>query len=386
MTVAIIDGIAAHYRLSLFQKLSIQQEIEYHLFASKETFLGIKTIDPYLASAEISDGGIRWTFIDNIVIFNRIIWQNNVLNITSKGNFDVYLFIGESNVISTWIGVIICKLRRKKIAFWGHGTYGNEKFVKKLIRQMFNKLPDSYLLYNERAKYLLKEEGIKEESLFVVYNSLNYDVHVNIRNYLEKNEISSLKRRLFPLNFDLPVLVFIGRLTPEKKIEQLVESVELLHRKGKKVNCIIIGSGDMEDILRKLVSSLDLEEYFSFYGACYEEKENALLLSMADCCISPGNVGLTAIHSLSFGTPVITHNDLPNQMPEVSSIIEGLTGELFDRNCVNDLAEKIEKLVFIKGKNHYSDHCIKLIDNYYNPYYQVKVFNMMVDYLTVKVS
>ena len=42
--------------------------------------------------------------------------------------------------------------------------------------------------------------------------------------------------------------------------------------------------------------------------------------------VSPGNVGLTAIHSLSYGTPVLTHNNFNNQMPEVESIQPGFNG------------------------------------------------------------
>jgi glycosyltransferase involved in cell wall biosynthesis len=382
MKVAIIDGIAAHYRLLLFQKLSQQADNEYKLFASKVPLNGIAIIDPALADLDASRGGVNWTFIHNVVVLKRIVWQKNVMRIAAKGKFDVYIFIGESHVISTWIGVALCRLRKRKIVFWGHGVYGNEKFIKKYFRRIFNKLPDAYLIYNERTKELLIKDGIKEEKLFVVYNSLNYDAHVVVRNSITREEICQLKKKLFLKNDELPVLLFIGRLTPEKKIDQLIGSINILHSKGKKVNCVIIGSGDEEMSLKKLVINYNLQDYIFFYGPGYNESQNGLLLSMANCCVSPGNVGLTAIHSLSFGTPVITHNDLPNQGPEVSSVIENFTGELFVRNDMDDLASHIEELVFIKGKEHYRDNCIKIIDDFYNPYYQIKIFNALIQYLT----
>ena len=57
------------------------------------------------------------------------------------------------------------------------------------------------------------------------------------------------------------------------------------------------------------------------------------------------NVGLTAIHSLSFGTPVLTHNNFDNQMPEVQAINEGENGGFFIENDLEDLIKKIEILV-----------------------------------------
>jgi len=382
MKVCIIDGIAAHYRLLLFQKLSQQLDIEYSIFASRKTHNGIAIIDSNLAGLDISHGGLNWTFIDNIVIFKRIIWQHDVIKIAAKNIFDIYIFPGEFHILSTWIAVAICKIRKKKVVFWGHGSYGNEKFIKKYLRQLFNKLPDAYLLYNERAKELLMKEGIKSKKLFLINNSLNYDSQILIRDSITKEAISLLKKSLFFINEDLPTLLFLGRLTKEKKIDQLIKSIDILHRMGKKVNCVIVGGGEQENFLKQLVFSLQLENWVHFYGPSYDEAENGLLLCMADCCVSPGNVGLNAIHSMSFGTPVITHNDLKHQGPEVSSIIENFTGELFERDNIDNLVEKIEEVIFVKGKKYYRDNCIKIVDDYYNPYYQIKIFSSLVQYLT----
>lgn len=384
MKVAIIDGIAAHYRLLLFQKLSQQVYPDYYLYASCSPLNGIATISSKLADLNVSNGGIKWKLIDNIVVFNRIIWQKDILRVAAKEKYDLYIFIGEFHAISTWIGVALCKIRNKKVAFWGHGSYGNERCLKKIIRKIFNRLPDGYLVYNERAKELLIHQGVKKENLFVINNSLNFDLHKEIRESISSRKIDSLKKKLFPSSCELPVLLFIGRLIPEKRIDQLIQSIDKMHQSGKKINCLIIGSGSEEGCLKNLTQSLNLEKYIHFFGPSYDETENGLMLSLADCCVSPGNVGLTAIHSMSFGTPVITHNDFSNQGPEASSIIENHTGEFFERNNVYDLAEKIKDTVFFKGKNHYSKNCIKMIKDYYNPDYQVEVFKRLAVYLTAK--
>jgi glycosyltransferase involved in cell wall biosynthesis len=384
MKIAIIDDLAAHYRLTLFRLLSQQGDPEYTIFASKETHNGVAVIDPGLASLSPENGGLRWNFIDNIVVIKRIIWQKGIISLCSKSDFDIYIFPGEFHIISTWVAWIICKRRRKKIVFWGHGIYGNEKFLKKFIRNLFNRLPDAYLVHNERSEELMVHGGLPAERLFVIHNSLNYDVHKNIRNSFTDEAILSLKAAIFKADPDLPVLFFIGRLTREKKLDLLIKSMSILKSKGTKVNCVIVGGGDQEFFLKKLVNRFSLDDYVVFYGPEYDENKNGLLISMADCCISPGNVGLNAIHSLSFGTPVITHGDFKNQGPEVSSVIPDITGELYERNNYADLSEKIFDLIFNKGKSHYSDNCIKIINDYYNPYYQMEVMASMVKFLFVK--
>ena len=95
--------------------------------------------------------------------------------------------------------------------------------------------------------------------------------------------------------------------------------------------------------------------------------------------MSPGNVGLTCIHSLSYGTPVCTHNNFFNQMPESEIITDGKNGIFFEENSLEDLKEKI---IFWFDNLHgkYSKEFIrKKIDESYNPANQIKIFNNIIE-------
>jgi glycosyltransferase involved in cell wall biosynthesis len=76
-----------------------------------------------------------------------------------------------------------------------------------------------------------------------------------------------------------------------------------------------------------------------FVGAEYNQQALGHLFERHDVCVSPGNVGLTAIHAMSFGCPVATHSDVSRQMPEASAVIPGLTGTLFDFGKSDSLAQ-----------------------------------------------
>lgn len=107
----------------------------------------------------------------------------------------------------------------------------------------------------------------------------------------------------------------------------IVDSIATLKEQGTMTNAIFIGK-DVEGVdLGAYAEKMNVEKQIWMYGPCYEDKILAELFYNSQVCVSPGNVGLTAIHSLTFGCPVITHGDFPHQGPEFESIIPGKTGD-----------------------------------------------------------
>ena len=172
----------------------------------------------------------------------------------------------------------------------------------------------------------MQKEGFDKNKLHVIYNSLNYQEQLKIRSRLEKN---SVYKNYF--DNDHPVLLFIGRLTKIKKLNMLIEALDLSIRDNKFFNLILIGDGKERQDLEAIVKKLGLERHVWFYGACYDEYIIGELIYNAYLCISPGNIGLTAIHSLTFGTPCITHNNFKSQMPEFEAIKESINWKVFHR-------------------------------------------------------
>lgn len=277
--------------------------------------------------------------------------------------------------ISNWIAALICKIRRKPLVFWGHGLYGNEKNLKKRSRLLFYKLADTNFVYGNISRNLMIKSGFNPARVYTVYNSLDFKQHKRL--FEEKNEIElkELKIRLFKSRNMLPVILFIGRLTREKKISYLLESIYLCKLRGNDFNCLIVGEGEESEQLKSYAALQGISGSVCFYGSSYEENINAKLIMLSDCCVSPGNVGLTAIHSLSLGTPVITHNNFLNQGPEVEAIIQDKTGLFFKENDVEDLSYVIEAFIKRKQKDDMSPDCIREINEHWNPLNQTTIID-----------
>jgi glycosyltransferase involved in cell wall biosynthesis len=336
--IILYSNIASHYRSYLWLKFIKISEAEFHFYYGDPGKTGIKEID--FSTQEFGEYHNRIHKLKNYWIFNKaVIWQSGVIRSSLRDKIDIAIFTGEMYCISTWVASIICRLRKIEVVFWGHGIYGSEGTTKLFIRKLFYKLANKHLLYSQQAKKLMINLGFNTEDLFIIFNSLNYELHKSLREKfknLSKTDVFG-----FFNNPILPVLVFIGRLTVEKKIEQLISVTRELNKAETKVNLLIIGNGIEKEHLTLLGNDGITKKWLHFTGALYDEEMNGKFLFCSDLCISPGNVGLTAIHSLSFGTPVSTHSNFSNQGPEVGSVIDNYNGFLFKENNIHDLKNKI---------------------------------------------
>jgi glycosyltransferase involved in cell wall biosynthesis len=375
--IYVFTNIAPLYRSSLWKMLLKEENHEFHFFYGENKKSDIKTID--FSNQDFKLHCNRLHTIKNYWYKNKVLWrQKGEINRCLKDNFDIAIFLGEMYCISTWISAIICHLRKKNVIFWGHGLYGNESNLKLKFRKLFYKLADKHLLYERRAKQLMIKQGFNPDNLYVVFNSLDYDTQKTLRTKL--SQLSKKDIFGFFKNPDLPVILFIGRLTQGKKIEILIQAVNAINKNNVKINLLIIGDGSERNNLETIGITGLKNGWLHFTGALYDEEEIGKYLYHSDLCVSPGNVGLTAIHSLSYGTPICSHNNLNNQMPEVEAITEGFNGFLFRENDVSDLTSKIE----IWFQNNHDrekirEQCYQIIDKYYNPHYQVKVFNRLIN-------
>ena len=136
---------------------------------------------------------------------------------------------------------------------------------------------------------------------------------------------------------------------------------------------MIIGEGPQKSSLKK-ISKEGLEKgWIYFYGKTYKESELSKLIYSSDLMVSPGNTGLNAVNTLSYGTPVGTHNNFNKQMPEAAIIENQKTGFFFNENDSDDLSLNIELWFSKFSTNLTQAERRRIIDEKYNPEYQIKV-------------
>lgn len=362
MKLCLIYNFAQHYRTSIFRLIDQEYDTQY-VFG--DTYLNVKKMDYSLLKGEVME-------VPTKNLIGGWFYRPGVQRMLRK-DFDSYLILGESRALSTWIFCIRAKLfyPRKKVYFWSHGWYGKESRMERVLKKVFFHLPNGGMfLYGNYARELMIKEGFESDRLFVIHNSLAYDEQVELRKQLAEEPIYKEH-----FSNDNPNLFFIGRLTEIKKLDMILRAMAILRNRGEAYNMTFVGGGEMLKDLETLTQHLGLDKNVWFYGPCYDEKELSGLIYNADLCVSPGNVGLTAMHTMVFGTPVLTHNDFPYQMPEFEAIREGETGAFFKVNDEESLANEISHWFATKSNQRQivREACMKEIDDNWTPRFQIEV-------------
>ena len=362
MKLCLIYNFAQHYRTDIFQLISETFNCDF-LFG--DSMADVKKMDYSLLRGKVIETHTKH-------IFGGWYWQPGVLGLLFK-DYDNYILLGETRALSTWMFCILARLLKpqKKVYFWTHGWYGKETKLESFVKKIEFKLPNGGIFtYGNYARNLMIKEGFESSKIFPIHNSLAYDTQVEMRKSLLKNSV--YKDHFGNSNKNL---FFVGRLTAVKKLDQILKAMVVCRNKGVEFNLTFIGGGEKIFELQKLTQALKLEKQVWFYGPCYNEKELSSLIYNADLCVAPGNIGLTAMHSMVFGTPCITHNDFSYQMPEFEAIHEGVTGTFFEKDNVEDLACHIIKWFEEKGplREEVRIACMSEIDTSWNPHFQIQI-------------
>lgn len=379
--IAIVYHYVALYRLPIFQELmALDSDLSFTILSGVTSEINIKKVDPSLSIKPISEGGLRWEILKNYWLFRKkLLWQSDLVRHVLKSSSDTYIFLGSPYFVSTWVAAALARLKGKQVYFWMHGVYREKITAFDRVKLFaFYKLAHGFFLYGNRsAKTLLKYNVTTDDNIHVIYNSLNYSESLNLRLPYDKQRVELFRRTHFT-NVDIPIVVFIGRLNKIKRLDMLIQVQSLLKSKYNTAffNLLIIGDGEEKQNLETQTVTLGVGNTVKFLGAIYDEAENATYLANSDLCVTPGEVGLTAIHSLSYGTPVVSHDNLNVQMPEVEAIIQGETGSLYKYGSLESLAEEIEIWLI---KNPFKSQslvstCYNVIDTKYNPIKQAAIF------------
>lgn len=155
-------------------------------------------------------------------------------------------------------------------------------------------------------------------------------------------------RRKYNLHPEKPLLLYMGRLDGEKRLDVLIEAVSHVHDMDFQV--ALGGYGLYETTLRKQVHDLGLEERINFIGYVTPD-DLPLLLNSADAFVMPSPEELQSIATLeamACGKPIIAAN--ARALPEL--VAPGENGYLFQSNNPVDAAHMLKQFLMDRESWH----------------------------------
>ena len=299
--VAVIYPFIPHYRKAVFTQLSESNTFSYSFFYSDN----IKSKDISVEEAVPRSEKLP------IVFLGPLSYQFGLFRKILFDPYSAYIFHPVPHSLSMWVYPIVARLRGRVVLFWTHGWLGNEKGLRRFLRQLLHGLAHGLLLYGERARKIGIARGHNPKTLHVIYNSLEYERQKEIR--------TNLERKFNHSTLD-PYFLCIARLTKKMRLDIAIIALRLIReRTGRRVQLVLIGDGEERENLKRIAREQDVD--VKLLGPLYDEEVIGPWIYGARAIVSPGKVGLTAMHGLAYGVPVVTHDDYDNQMPEFEAIV-----------------------------------------------------------------
>jgi len=364
--ICCVFNIGPHYRAPIFHLMDERLKCDF--------YFGDKVDTPIKVMDYNSLKGYKKTLKNIKIPMTGFEWLKGSWQLIFKP-YKHYIITGTPGSLSNWLLAILALFAGKKVYAWTHGMKGNTKPFGKFVEKNFYRLCDKILLYGDFSKNIMIKEGFNTEKLIPIYNSLDYEKQLGIRETISK---SNIYHDYF--KNDHPILIYIGRIQKSKKLDLLVQALKKLKDKGINGNLVIIGQDVDGNDIPNLVEKLKLEKNVWFYGPCYEEEKIGELLFNSDVCITPGLIGLTAIHSLSYGTPVITSDNFSKHGPEFEAVKADVNGAFFKTDDLNDLCSKITDWINLDEiqREKVRIAAYKVIDEKFNPFFQVETLKTLI--------
>ncbi len=168
---------------------------------------------------------------------------------------------------------------------------------------------------NFLANRLLSAKSFYKGKTFTIHNFIN-------KKEFAKKDISGE-----------PYIVFVGRLSKEKGVENLAGAAKLLGE----YRFVVAGSGPDEDVLKN-IANVELAGFLTG-EKLYDVMSNAKILLLPSVCYE--NCPLSILEAHSMGVPVVTMNY--GGMAEL--VRDGETGTLVDEATPESIAEKIRQIM-----------------------------------------
>ncbi len=233
----------------------------------------------------------------------------------------------------------------KSVAVWWHRRNFRKKNLRGMRKQResillaLSKRSNGIFAYTNGVKKYLSEQGISEQKLFVLNNTIDIDENRRARNVLrsQREEIRAEHNLT-----GKKILLFVGRFDGTKKLDFLSESIKHLKKSDSSYYLIVVGGGD--DLLKESLLRDLGDENVTFQGILTKTEQLAPLYLMSDLYVYPGNVGLGPVQALCFDlVPVVI--DSQNHNPEYEYLTDKNSMILPDNTTTERYAEAIDLLM-----------------------------------------
>ena len=246
-------------------------------------------------------------------------------------SFDSDIVVVNSNVRNLMLMILIFRsfFSSWKLVLWGHYSSGKKVGILGLIRLRLLRLSSAALFYTktEHSKY---RNFTSNHTSDYLGNGLNTRA---IGSCLQSYDLDSRDNEV----------LFIGRLERKAQLDILLQAMSKPILKDVRLS--LIGDGTLKRQLVALTKQLGISERVQFHEGTSDNRKIAIVANRCKLFCYPGDVGLSLIHGMSLGLPVVIHSDFDRHMPEIEAFAGTSSGATFERLDAESLGASIQQLI-----------------------------------------
>ncbi|MCY2952919.1 MAG: glycosyltransferase family 4 protein [Planctomycetota bacterium] len=335
--VAVQQPALPKYRVPVFRELAGREGIRMTLYYGDVP--GLSNVEP--AGFE----GVHVPMWRKTVMGHPVIWHSPQWEYATREQADVLVLSWDVHYVSLVPALLRAKANGVPTILWGHGYSKQEAGWRALPRRKLAELATALMFYNHTAAKRYVEAGWNAKRIYVALNSLDQGPIQEVRGKWlgRREELEAFAQRegLTPG----PVIIFVSRLEIDNRVDWLLEAAAKLKGVYPHLRIVVVGKGPDEPRLRELVGRLEMEEHAKFTGAIYEEEKLAPWMLSANVFCYPTNIGLSILHGLGYGLPVVTSDRTELQGPEIEALSPAENGMLYKHGDTGALAGALRQII-----------------------------------------
>lgn len=311
--VAIIQPAVLQYRVAFFTRL---------IAAARDEGISIDVFQGAIPSAirAREDAGDA-TFVRPLrtyewTVRGRALFYKSPAPV-QRGGYD--LVILEQAVRNIESYVLLARMGRRRIAFWGHGrTYTIDVTpLQEALKHWLTRRATWFFGYTQRGVDAVVEHGFPRDRTTVLNNTIDTTALQADLSVIPDAEVAQFARQ-----HDLrgSTALYLGGLDTYKRIPFLLASAAIAHEKCPNFRLLVAGSGSDQPLVDQFVA----RNSWATYLGPVRGRQKARALRAAQAVAIPGTIGLVALDSLVAGTPIVT-TDSPYHAPEFDYLADGAT-------------------------------------------------------------
>lgn len=328
--IFVFDRVA-HYHKELFKSLDSRLELlglQLHLLSGVTNMTAKGRVG---LSNRVIPKEHKYAYREHKVgsyVFRRHI---GVLEMVRELSPEIVVVLSHVGNLSHWQ---LAKQKQRlgfKLIAWQCGYEYNPGLLKNFVLRNFIPKFDHHLAYHSNAKAYALQHGSRPEQITLMHNTINEERIVCIPKPLALEQI----RSAHPEIGQRKVLVFVGAILAEKRVEVIVDALDLMKRQD--VVLVVVGDGEHLPVLK---------------GYCKERGDVVFTGSIiegvgpyfdaAEVYLLPGTGGLGINEAMAHSLPIISGfadgsaDDL---------VVDGENGYRLREGTAQELADRILRII-----------------------------------------